>query len=60
MFSFCGLEQSERVKRYIKSQQYKNMNYKYKEKPGKDAIKIIEHITDRYRQLYKDAKPAAC
>lgn len=48
LVSYCGISKCEKMKNYVSSQSYKNMNYKYNENlPIKD-IKLIEYIAGKH------------
>ncbi len=45
---YCGLKDSKKIKNYLKLQNYKNMNHKYKKYFSEREIKKIEEITQKY------------
>jgi len=52
ILSFCGLETSEKISAYMRSIDYKNMNYKFWQKLSASEIEEIERITgDQMREL---------
>lgn len=46
--SFCGLGSCEKLERYIRQQQYENMNFKFRKDLSSDDIKIVEEIAEKY------------
>ena len=50
--AFCNLQDTPAVDRYIQSQQYRDMNSKYKEILSPADIEVVEKITAPYSHAY--------